>query len=311
MTDQASDNPGTWAGRRLRRDEARPAVTSGAPAGTSGAGRGVLVRAYAAIAGLLALAATINVLTALDDARRLGRVLSVAELATWEFSSAAAALGASVVIYWAVRLTPIRRGRLVVALGVHAAASVVFSLLHVGAMVLIRMALYAAAGSRYRFGLAEWPYEYRKDLIAYIALAGVFWTAARLARGAAPQAVTQDVPPAAATFDIQDGGSILRVTVREILAVRAAGNYVEFVLEDDRRPLMRASMAGIEAVLAPQGLVRTHRSWLVNVGRVRALCPAGSGDFRLDLGGGLAVPLSRRYPAALARLKAHRQTGEG
>jgi DNA-binding LytR/AlgR family response regulator len=96
------------------------------------------------------------------------------------------------------------------------------------------------------------------------------------------------------------------VPVGEILAVQAARNYVEFVLEDGRRPLMRASIAQIEAALAPAGFVRTHRSWLVNAERVRALSAAGSGDFRLDLGGCLTAPLSRRYPAALARLR-----GEG
>ena len=44
----------------------------------------------------------------------------------------------------------------------------------------------------------------------------------------------------------------------------------------------------------------------MNANRVRALTAAGSGDFRLDLGCGLTAPMSRRYPAALARLK-----GEG
>jgi DNA-binding LytR/AlgR family response regulator len=91
--------------------------------------------------------------------------------------------------------------------------------------------------------------------------------------------------------------------VGEILAARGAGNYVEFALEDGRRPLMRAALSAVETQLAPHGFVRTHRSWLVNAARVRALTAAGSGDFRLDLGGGLTAPLSRRYPAALSRLR--------
>ena len=36
---------------------------------------------------------------------------------------------------------------------------------------------------------------------------------------------------------------------------------------------------------------------------MRALAPAGSGDHGLELDGGLHAPLSRRYPAALERLK--------
>ncbi|HUO12921.1 MAG TPA: LytTR family DNA-binding domain-containing protein, partial [Caulobacteraceae bacterium] len=106
------------------------------------------------------------------------------------------------------------------------------------------------------------------------------------------------------SFDIRDGPALLRVPTAEILAVRAAGNYVEFLLDDGRRPLMRASLQQIEAGLAPAGLVRTHRSWIVNHRRVRALVPAGSGDFRLDLGGGVSAPLSRRFPGALEQLRA-------
>jgi len=133
-------------------------------------------------------------------------------------------------------------------------------------------------------------------------LTGVFWLLARPGARAAPTpGPTADGP---ATFDIRDGGAMIRAPVGEILAARAAGNYVEFVLADGRRPLMRASMAGVEAALAAHGFLRTHRSWLVNATRVRALVPAGSGDFRLDLDGGVSAPLSRRYPAALARVRA-------
>ena len=91
--------------------------------------------------------------------------------------------------------------------------------------------------------------------------------------------------------------------VGEILAAKAAGNYVEFALDDGRRPLMRASMAQIEAALSPHGFLRTHRSWLVNPARVRGLSATGSGDFRIDLGGGLTAPSSRRYPDAVRRLR--------
>ncbi|WP_082734426.1 LytTR family transcriptional regulator DNA-binding domain-containing protein [Blastomonas sp. CCH13-E1] len=50
-------------------------------------------------------------------------------------------------------------------------------------------------------------------------------------------------------------------------------------------------------------MVGTHRSGLVNTRRVRSITSAGSGDFRLDLGENIIVPLSRCYPAVLAILK--------
>jgi DNA-binding LytR/AlgR family response regulator len=108
----------------------------------------------------------------------------------------------------------------------------------------------------------------------------------------------------------RDGASMVRAPVSEILAIKAAGNYVEFALEDGRRPPMRASMSQVETALGPHGFVRSHRSWLVNLGNVRALSATGSGDFRIDLGCGLLALASRRYPAALARLRGERQ-GEG
>ena len=50
----------------------------------------------------------------------------------------------------------------------------------------------------------------------------------------------------------------------EVLAIVSAGNYVEFVLRDGRRLLMRSSLSALEGELGPRGFLRTHRSWLVN-----------------------------------------------
>jgi len=96
---------------------------------------------------------------------------------------------------------------------------------------------------------------------------------------------------------------VRRTPVRQILAVRAAGNYVEFLLDDGRRPLMRAALAGVEEKLSSFGFVRTHRSWIVNPARVTRLQAAGSGDYRLELGPDAEASLSRRFREALQRLK--------
>jgi DNA-binding LytR/AlgR family response regulator len=58
----------------------------------------------------------------------------------------------------------------------------------------------------------------------------------------------------------------------------------------------------MEAELAPRGFLRTHRSWLVNIRKVTALKPEGSGDYTVELGN-QPVPLSRRFPDALAKLR--------
>ena len=104
------------------------------------------------------------------------------------------------------------------------------------------------------------------------------------------------------SFDIRDGARIIRVPLADILAVSSAGNYVEFRLADGRRPLMRATLAAVEAELSRFGFVRVHRSWLVNTERVTGLRPDGSGDWTVELGA-VEAPLSRRYPAALEQLR--------
>ena len=224
---------------------------------------------------------------------------------TLEGTSAVAALASLMIVVIALRLAPPGRGPIWRTLVVHTGGSVVFSVAHVALMTLLRWVLFALAGHRYEFSLSELPYEYRKDLLTYLLIGAAFWLMTRQRSTASPSG-ERPAPATPATFDIRDGASILRVPVVEIVAATAAGNYVEFALEDGRRPLMRAPLSQVETALAPHGFVRTHRSWLVNAARVRALTAAGSGDFRIDLGCGLTAPLSRRYPDALARLK-----GEG
>jgi DNA-binding LytR/AlgR family response regulator len=294
--------PEPWGGRRRERDIWRRLVTSGAPAGTSGARRRALIAAYLGIAAVMLAVAGVNVLTEVDDARRLGHVYSVLEVGVWELSSVVAGLAAAAVAYWALAIAPIDRRRPMRTIATHALASLVFSAVHIGGMVALRVAVYAAAGSAYRFGISEIPYEYRKDVLSYAGLVAAFWAAQRwLGDGGGAAAARAAVE--VVTFDIEDGGSLIRAPVREILAARAAGNYVEFVLADGRRPLMRAALGKIEASLAPYGFVRTHRSWIVNGERVRVIEAAGSGDFRVEIDGGVSAPVSRRFPEALKQLR--------
>ncbi|MFI4975579.1 MAG: LytTR family DNA-binding domain-containing protein [Caulobacterales bacterium] len=264
------------------------------------------VRAWLAVLGLLGLAGFVNVMTGLDDARRSGVAMPLSLPLTLEITSAVAAMIACVAIFVAVRVAPPGQAPFWRTIAVHLGGSLAYSGAHVGLMTLFRMFAFNAVGQTYAWTPRGLPYEYRKDVLAYVVIAGVFWMLARPRQSPAPGEPNPSPP---ATFDIRDGATILRVPIHEILAAQAAGNYVEFALEDGRQPLMRASMAQVEAALARHGFVRTHRSWLVNAGRVRALSAAGSGDFRLDLDGGVAAPLSRRYPAALARLRGGASAG--
>jgi hypothetical protein len=306
MAEGAQDNPGGWFDRLTGRDGGRPSVTSGAGVGTSGAWPAI--RAWLAVTAVLAANVFVNVMTQVDDARLHNQPTAIWRATGQEVTSAIAALMVMAVIPFALKLATPGRAPLWRILAVHVAGSLVYSAGHVALMTLLRAILDAVVHQPFTWRWSEALYEYRKDALSYVGLASIFWLLDRPGRAPAqtPASPAAASPGAPVTFDIRDGATLRRVPVGEILAAKAAGNYVEFALQDGARPLMRASMAQIESALAPHGFVRTHRSWLVNAERVRAISAAGSGDFRLDLDGGVTAPLSRRYPAARAKL-----TGEG
>jgi hypothetical protein len=241
---------------------------------------------------------SINILARLQEAPSEVAAPFVDEL-TSAAALAVAFLIPGLVVHWIRRSRPsilIRCAVLLVGLPVFAA-------IHLGGCVALRALFYPMLlGRAHDFDLtgSEMPFEVAKDIIAYSVSAGGFavilgWWPSRARLAPTPS-------NAAVTFDIQDGSRLIRTPVAEILAVRSAGNYVEFQLSDGRRPLMRTSLNGLHDMLKNAGFVRTHRSWLVNVDRVTGLRPEGSGDYAIELGD-IEAPLSRRFPAALAVLR--------
>lgn len=225
--------------------------------------------------------------------------------AAWvdEFSSLAA-LGVAYLSPFLAAVVVRRRGRpLLPSMPLLLAALAVFAGLHIGLASLLRVGLYPLLVGQ-SHGLGWLREDGAGEVAKDVAIFGVvFWAAYHVMvwRVSAPGPKPSAASPEA--YDIQDGPRLIRAPLAEILAVRSAGNYAEFLLADGRRPLMRTSLAGLEAALAPLGFVRTHRSWLVNTARVTGLRPEGSGDYAIDLGAAEA-PLSRRFPNALAVLKA-------
>jgi DNA-binding LytR/AlgR family response regulator len=191
---------------------------------------------------------------------------------------------------------PLRRPRWKLLL--HIPAAIAFAAAHVALFDLLRVLAYGLVGKHYEIGSfpAQLQYEAAKDVIAYVLFIGLFSLIDHLLRRPG------DTPIGIQTFDIRDGAKLTRVRLDEILAVSSAGNYVEFILADGRRLLMRSPLRSVESELGPRGFVRTHRSWLVNGKKVTTLKPDGSGDYTVELGQ-QAVPLSRRFPDALAKLR--------
>lgn len=284
--------------RSLAGTTGKASGTSGGLFGMTGEERLWLTRAWILGACLISAISVVNVLTIQHDAPRLGPIRP----AIWEISSALVTVFIfgipAVMALWMVRSRP----RWWIAAPAHLVAVFVYSVIHVSGFVALRkLGHHLILGEGYDFGplSTEFPYEFRKDMMSYGLATIIYWLA--LQRGAHRQLPAHQAA-LPATFDIQDGARLIRIPVAQILAVRSAGNYVEFVLADERRPLMRSSLTAVQDDLVGHGFVRSHKSWLVNTAAVTGLKPEGSGDYAVELGA-LEVPLSRRFPDALAALR--------
>jgi hypothetical protein len=184
-----------------------------------------------------------------------------------------------------------------------------FSAVHIVGMVALRKAGLALTGRSYPFDWApsELAYEFRKDLVTCGLLALTCWLALSrrdLARARKADRSTTDgmTPPGTNHLWLRDGATSHRIAPRDVVLISSAGNYVEYRLVGGASHLIRATLAKEEPRLKPFGIVRVHRTKMVNLHRVIGVMPRPSGDFELRLDNGDTVTGSRRYRAALGRL---------
>lgn len=258
---------------------------------------GIYWRSLPLFAAAIITLNVINVFTGISDSPEV----SPRYFVVFEATSAITSIAFLWICWIAYSLAPIDRPPLWRVLAVHACGLLAFGFCHIGGFLLLRTLIFQRLGLPYDADFTgRFIYELRKDGFGYVLGVAAFWAMTRI-YGQEPMepAATETEP---ATFDIKDGSRLTRVPVADILAVCSAGNYVEFILADGRRPLMRSPLSTLETHLAPRGFVRTHRSWLVNAARVTELRPEKSGDYTVGLGG-FEAPLSRRFPGALAKLR--------
>lgn len=99
---------------------------------------------------------------------------------------------------------------------------------------------------------------------------------------------------------INSSGKIELISANDIRYCKAAGDYVEIYLKDNKERLFSGSLKELEAQL-PSSFLRVHRSYVVNFDYIVSLkntvigkhrIPSGSGLLLLD--GDIEVPVSRR-----------------
>lgn len=245
--------------------------------------------------------AGLNIWTRLHDDPRLVRDGRAWEAVTWEVSSAVSTLALMGLASLAARVfsdRPWPRSLMPVA-----GLATIFVILHIATFVLLRKAVYLALGDIYEFGgWRAWLYEAPKDAVTFAILLAIF-QAFRAFGSRQAQSAQDRTPP---EIVMREGGRIHVVRPFDVLAVSAAGNYVEVRLVDGQVILWRKSLTEVQRMLDRAGFVRTHRSWLVNRTHVKAVKPVGSGDREIVLSPQLSVPLSRRFSDVLDQLTGER-----
>ncbi|SFL94641.1 LytTR family DNA-binding domain-containing protein [Variovorax sp. OV329] len=264
-----------------------------------------------------------SVVVAAMDASAAGRNVAFWQVLSWELSSQFSLLALIPAVFAFERRFPMDLEHLRRNLPWHLLGSVVFSLVHVAAMVAVRHGVYGLAGERYDFGnwLVRWPYEYLKDVRAYalivlgIRVYRIFMLRlqgeARMldapeepaaAHGDPSQPAAPAQPPAT---PVRPERFLVRKLRREFLInaadidwLQAQGNYVGLHV-NGHDYLLRATLTDLLAQLDPALYARVHRSYAVHLDRIREIEPLEGGDARLHMRDGTHVPCSRRYRAGL------------
>ncbi len=264
----------------------------------------------------IGLQGVLNTAVALMDIRQAGLQIPTWHPVLWEASSHLVVLALLPALVAWERRFPIHWNTLRRHLPWHLLGSLLFSVAHVLLMVLLRKAGHALAGESYQFGgwLAQWGYEYLKDIRAYVLIVGTLaayrFALVRLQGEAsvldAPEPAADAAPSAAAEMAARPERFLVRKLRREFLIaatdigwLQAQGNYVGLHV-NGHDYLLRSTLTEFLTQLDPARFVRVHRSFVVNLDRVAEIEPLDGGEARLKMRDGSTVPCSRRYRDALA-----------
>lgn len=232
---------------------------------------------------------------------RVGRPLEPWEPFVWEFSSALLTGVLVVAIATLNQAFRFRADNWRLPLVIHLAATVPFSLIHVGGMVALRKLAYVLAGRSYDFGnlAVEFPYEFRKDFVTYWFILGIIylWQYIRFLDAARPASPDDTAAPLQRLVAKKRRKEFL-INTEDVDWIEASGNYANLHHPDGIFPV-RASMTELERRLETSQFARVHRSYIVNLDRIGEIEPTDGGDYLIHMKDGATVRFSRRYRAAL------------
>jgi len=104
----------------------------------------------------------------------------------------------------------------------------------------------------------------------------------------------QALEPQAQVLPIRQGRETVRVPLKSIEWIDAAGDYM-CIHAGGETHILRGTMKELEDLLDPRRFQRVHRSTIVNLHQVKSLRAHMNGEYFLTLAGGHELKLSRTY----------------
>ena len=248
----------------------------------------------------------------LIDARRLDLGFEPWELITWKATSILTLVLLIPVILKFDRHCPIKWTNLGRAIPKHIMFSVVFSVLHVGCMILLRKLVYQINGSYYDFGglIERFGYEYLKDSQTYALMLAMIYLYRHIIlrlQGEVSLLSAPETPEGADNNEkpkrmlVKKLGREFLIVVDDVERIEASGNYVNLHISKRIYPL-RETMANIEQRLDGARFKRIHRSHIINLDHLQEIIPLDSGDAQVVMKSADVLPMSRTYRSALQSL---------
>lgn len=237
---------------------------------------------------------TVDTFTKFSQIRFLGYEPDTFRLVTEQVTSAVVVLLLIPVVAWWLTRFPLRREQAVSAVVGHVVGSVLFAVAHYFLMVATRYVVFLFVSDSYVFSdfwFRNLLIEYQKDIKIYLGIVAIVsaYRYYRSTRSGAPAATV-----ASDRIVVQTGKGETIIRRDDIECLEAARNYVT-VSTAERDFLVRNTLNKLEQQLAPGRIVRTHRSYLVNIDKIEEIRTTDSGGREIRLHSGKIVPLSRGY----------------
>jgi len=251
-------------------------------------------------AGFMTAFLAVDILSKLTEYRRDGVGSEPLYFAIYETTSVVVLLALFPAIAWLTsRATP-GQHQWSFVFGAHGAASILFSLIHVGLMVALRklaFALFLPVSYNFSDYLPrDLIYEYRKDVLTYALFVFFITFGRQLAQQRREIAAAREDAKKSHRLTLKCGGRSIWITASDVRWVKSASNYVE-VAANGKTHLGRATLTAIENQLNDAGVsaLRVHRSYIVNADHIQQINPTGEGDVKIEMSDGAVIPGSRRY----------------